>query len=227
MRDGNDMTEQLPIFPLRTVLFPGALLPLHIFEPRYQLMLSRWADNEPCFGVVLTKSGSEVGDQPDTHQIGTSALNMELVTSPDGRSNLLVKGARHFEIIESDWDESYMMATITWLDAKETGQVDNDWNNAVGHIRNLLDRYLEAHNQASGQHATLRELDDQPVVLAYAVASTLPLPVETRQRLLEATPPDRLLATLEEVVRHETSLLAMTGALASADGHPGSRFTSN
>src|SRR5690349_3310969 len=109
------MTERLPIFPLRTVLFPGALLPLHIFEPRYRLMLSHWADKEPCFGVVLTKTGSEVGDQLVIHAIGTSALNLEHVVSPDGRSSLLVKGGRRFQVIESDWDESYMMATVRWL----------------------------------------------------------------------------------------------------------------
>ena len=221
------MTERLPMFPLHTVLFPGELLPLHIFEPRYRLMLSRWGTKEPCFGVVLTRSGGEVGDRPKIHQIGTSAISLEQVSFPDGRSNLLVKGARRFQIRECDWDESYMMATIEWLDTEDQASIDTGLTSQVDHIQDLLALYLEAFNQATGQRATLRAFVEEPITFAYAVASMLPMPVEARQRLLEAAPPQELLARLEETVRRETALLIKTGAYAFLPGHPGSRFTSN
>lgn len=221
------MTERLPIFPLRTVLFPGDLLPLHIFEPRYRLMLSRCAEKDPCFGVVLMRSGSEVDDRPQTYEIGTSATNVELVSLPDGRSNLLVKGARRFEIIESDWDESYLVATIEWLDVEDSGRGQAELHDLVVQVQDLLGRYLGAYNQVTGRRASLREFDDEPTAFAYAVASSLPMPIEARQRLLEATPPGQLLSVLAETVRHETALLARTGAYAFLPGQPGSRFTSN
>jgi uncharacterized protein len=221
------MTERLPIFPLRTVLFPGDLLPLHIFEPRYRLMLSHCGEKDPCFGVVLTRSGSEVGDQPQIYAIGTSAVNVEQVALPDGRSNLLVKGARRFEVLASDWDASYMVATVRWLDAPDSGPAHADLNDAVGEVKDLLARYLDAYNQATGQRASLRHFHGDPVALAYAVASTLPMPVEARQRLLESTPPGELLSVLEETVRHETALLVKTRAYASLSDHPGTRFTIN
>jgi Lon protease-like protein len=215
------------MFPLRTVLFPGHLLPLHIFEPRYRLLVSRCAEQEPSFGVVLTKSGREVGDQPETYEIGTSAVNVEHVSLPDGRSNLLVKGARRFQILESDWDQSYMTATIEWLDGEDATDAGNGTHEVVGRIENLLVRYLDAHDRATGQQARLRDLGEDPTAVAYAVASALPIPIEVRQRLLEADPPDELLSLLEETIRHETALLVKTGVGAFLPGIPGARFTNN
>lgn len=221
------MTNRLPIFPLRTVLFPGDLLPLHIFEPRYRLMLSRRESVEPCFGVVLTTSGSEVGDRPSTHMTGTSAIKVEQVTQPDGRSNLLVKGDRRFQILESDWEADYMEATVRWLDEDPPIEGDTGLSTTVGRVQSVLNRYLEAYNRGAGQQARFRTFGDEPTAFAYSVASMFPMPIESRQRILEASPPHDLLATLEEIVRLETTLLEKTGAYASLPGHPGARFTSN
>ena len=221
------MTERLPIFPLRTVLFPGDLLPLHIFEPRYRLMLSHCAARDPAFGVVLTRRGSEVGDQPEIHHIGTSATVVEHVSLPDGRSSLLVKGVRRFHVLESDWDESYMLATIKWLDTYDSTDAGTGQQNAVSRIRELLDGYLNAYNNATGQRARFREFDVEPNAFAYGVASTLPMPLESRQQLLEAEPPDQLLSLLEDTLRHETSLIMKTGAFAFLPGQRGARFSSN
>ncbi|MDQ2652626.1 MAG: LON peptidase substrate-binding domain-containing protein [Chloroflexota bacterium] len=221
------MTERLPIFPLHAVLFPGDLLPLHIFEPRYRLMLSRCAADDPCFGVVLMKSGSEAGDQPEIHQTGTSATVVEKISVPDGRSNILIKGARRFKVLESDWDESYMMANITWCDTPNSTDAGPGLQDAVGRIHDLLDRYLNAYSQATGQSTRVRDFGKEPIASAYAIASTLPMPLETRQRLLEATEPDQLLSLLEDTLRHETALLTRTGAYATLPGQRGARFTSN
>ena len=221
------MTERLPVFPLHTVLFPGDLLPLHIFEPRYRLMLSQCVTRDPCFGVVLTKRGSEVGDRPEIHQTGTSATVVEQASLPDGRSNLLVKGVRRFQVLESDWDESYMVAAIRWCDAHDSTASGTGLQNEVTHIRDLLDRYLDAYNQVTGQRIKFRDFGDEPCAFAYRVASTLPMPLESRQRLLEVRPPDQLLSLLEKMVRYETSLLLKTGASAFLPGQHGARFSSN
>lgn len=221
------MSERLPTFPLRTVLFPGDLLPLHIFEPRYRLMLSHRAGIKPCFGVALTRSGSEVGDRPGIHDTGTSAIVVEHVKLPDGRSILLVKGGRRFQILESDWAESYMTATIAWLPVQDTPNSEGAQVGAVDRIRGLLNSYLDAYNRATGQQAGFRTVERDPTPFAYSVASALPMPLETRQRLLEAAPPQHLLSLLEATVRHETALLVKTGAYAFLPGNPGSRFTDN
>jgi hypothetical protein len=190
-------------------------------------MLARRAEQTPCFGVVLARSGSEVGEQPEIHDVGTSAINVEHVTLPDGRSNLVVKGARRFKVLQSDWDETYMVGTVKWLDTQDSPEAEPWMRDAVRRIHGHLARYLAEYNQALAREATLREFDEDPVTFAYAVASTLPMPLETRQRLLEATPPNPLLSLLEDTVRHETELLTKTGAYAFLPGHPGERFTSN
>ena len=69
--------QELPLFPLGTVLFPAAPLPLHIFEERYKRMMADRIDHDPIFGVVLTRIGSEVGDEPSTYSVGTSASTVE------------------------------------------------------------------------------------------------------------------------------------------------------
>jgi Lon protease-like protein len=190
-------------------------------------MLSRYAANDPCFGVVLTKSGSEVGDQPEIHKTGTSATVIEEISLPDGRRNILVKGARRFQVLESNWDERYMVATITWGDSHNSADSETGLQDAVSRIHELLHRYLNAYNQATGQSARFRDFGQEPIAFAYAVASTVPMPLESRQRLLEASSPDQLLSLLEVAVRHETVLLIKTGACASLPGLRGARFSSN
>ncbi|MFN8676584.1 MAG: LON peptidase substrate-binding domain-containing protein [Thermomicrobiales bacterium] len=221
------MTVHLPIFPLRAVLFPGDLMPLHVFEPRYRLMLSRCAGSDPAFGVVLTRSGGEVGDEAEIHETGTAARILEQVVLPDGRSNMLVRGTQRFRVLASDWNQSYMMATVEWCDAPGTSGASAELIDSVGEIRNLLNCYLSAYSQATGQPARFRDFGDDPVAFAWAVATTLPMPLESRQRVLEATPPHELLAVLAETVRHETALLIKTGAYAFLPGNPGARFSRN
>ncbi len=86
------MAELLPLFPLTTVLFPEMLLPLHIFEPRYRLLVRRCMDEDRPFGVVLIRSGQEVGATAEPHGIGTEAKIMAFSPLSDGRSYIVVRG---------------------------------------------------------------------------------------------------------------------------------------
>ena len=85
-------TGSLPLFPLGSVLFPGMLLPLHVFEPRYRLLLKRAVQNERPFGIVLIKSGAEVGGPAEPHRIGTTARVVGTTPLPGGRSFVIVRG---------------------------------------------------------------------------------------------------------------------------------------
>ena len=80
------MSETLPIFPLNTVLFPGAPLPLRIFEPRYREMLQACLEADRRFGVALIKSGQEVGESAEPYEIGTVA-RIEKVSDEGGRDS--------------------------------------------------------------------------------------------------------------------------------------------
>ena len=88
----------LPLFPLNCVLFPNELLPLHIFEERYKAMINNCLDGVPEFGVVLIKSGSEVGGQADPHLVGTVARIRQTQGLDDGRMMIVVVGKQRFHV---------------------------------------------------------------------------------------------------------------------------------
>jgi ATP-dependent Lon protease len=103
----------LPLFPLGTVLFPGAMLPLHIFEPRYRTLIediSARTDGFGEFGVVAIRAGLEVGAHgvESLYQIGCTAEVRRIQPYADGRFDILTRGARRFA-------QSAPSTTASWI----------------------------------------------------------------------------------------------------------------
>ncbi|MDL5156924.1 LON peptidase substrate-binding domain-containing protein [Actinomycetospora termitidis] len=112
--------ETLPLFPLGTVLLPGAPLPLHIFEPRYRQMtidLVTGAFPGKQFGVVAVREGWGPDDGMDgLHEVGCSAALREVRRLPDGRFDMLTQGDRRFRLLDIDATASpYLTATVEWV----------------------------------------------------------------------------------------------------------------
>ena len=106
------MDDVIPIFPLQTVLFPGMLLPLHIFEERYRQMVRDCMDGDDTFGVTLIRSGSEVGAPAVPHEIGTLARIVRLDPLEDGRFFLVALGEERFRIRELRTERPYLQASV-------------------------------------------------------------------------------------------------------------------
>lgn len=105
--------EKLPLFPLNLVLYPQMKLPLHIFEERYKHMVARCLENDEPFGVVLIRSGGEVGDEAEPYLIGTTARIHMVEQLDGGRLNLLVEGEERFRIRRLDTESHlYMLGTV-------------------------------------------------------------------------------------------------------------------
>ncbi len=94
------MAAQLGMFPLSTVLFPHAEIPLHIFEPRYRALAQDCLAGDSRFGIVLIERGSEVGGGDHRMAVGTRAVITKSVELSDGRWLLLVKGEGRIRILE-------------------------------------------------------------------------------------------------------------------------------
>jgi len=93
------------------------LLPLHIFEPRYRLLLKRCVEREETFGVVLIRSGGEVGATAEPRRVGTSARIVAATPLPDGRAFIVCQGERRFEIVTVDAErEPYLVGEVRYLD---------------------------------------------------------------------------------------------------------------
>lgn len=108
----------IPLFPLHVVLCPGVALPLHVFEPRYRLLVERSIDASSPFGVVLIRYGRDVGSSDLTLAgVGTFAEIRRAGRHPDGRFELLVVGTGRFELDSVDQDrEPYIVGSVTPLD---------------------------------------------------------------------------------------------------------------
>ncbi|MGH3828661.1 MAG: LON peptidase substrate-binding domain-containing protein, partial [Pseudonocardiaceae bacterium] len=110
------MVETVPLFPLGTVLLPGASLPLHIFEPRYrQLTVDLVTGAVPgrSFGVIALKQG--LGAVEQTHDIGCTAVLQEARRLPDGRFDIVSRGEKRFRLLDiDDTSAPYLVGRVEW-----------------------------------------------------------------------------------------------------------------
>jgi Lon protease-like protein len=216
------MSQRLPLFPLGMVLFPGLVLPLHVFEPRYRALvrhLMQLPDGTPReFGVVAIQRGweTETGATParptslTLHEIGCSAEMRQVTELPDDRFDIVTVGRRRFRIERVDADESpYLTAEVEWL-PEPTGHeeaADQLAPRVLAKFRQYLS-LMRTDDPDIGE-----QLPEDPTVLSHLVAATAALSVEDRQRLLAA--PDtasRLRAELRLLSR-ESGLLRQVRAV--------------
>lgn len=198
---------RLPLFPLQTVLFPGATIPLHIFEPRYREMVGRCLEHDDPFGVVLILEGEEVGGPAIPRRIGTEASIIACQKYRDGRYDLVAEGRRRFETLMIDRSRSYLRADVRFLE-EPMGLDADGLAEAVGKLFEGILESLELSGQAVVDE-TWRELD--ACALSYRVASALPVADEVRQELLEV--PD---ATSR--LRREAELLISAAKIGAEAG---------
>ncbi len=194
------------MFPLGSVLVPYAILPLHIFEPRYQVLMQRLDPEAPEFGVVLIDRGSEVGGSDRRSSLGTVARVIDSHELPDGRWVVLAIGVRRIEVIRWLEDDPYPRAEVDDLD-------DAPWEAA--HV-SLLGQAAQAVRRAvalrtelgeSGPPATFR-LSDDPAAAAWQLVALTPLGPADQQRLLSLADPGKRLTLLATMAGDAADMLA-------------------
>jgi uncharacterized protein len=203
------VSELLPLFPLGSVLFPGALMPLHIFEPRYRLLVRRCIERQRPFGIVLIKTGSEVGGGAEPYEVGTEAKIVAESLLPDGRSYIVTRGERRFAVEALIADaEPYLVGRVRYLD-------ETDGDRAADHAgvaREALGAYLLAvvavTDDSRGERALADELEGAPPTdLAYRIAGSLAVDAPQQQALLELETASARLAEETRILNRETELL--------------------
>jgi Lon protease-like protein len=184
------------------VLFPGAVLPLTVFEERYRQLVRERVD----FGVVLIKHGSEVGPgrAEDLHEIGTVATLQRIEALPDGRFSVLARGLERFRLRSLEHGRPYLMGRVEW--------VEDPPARARPRLVTLLERYLSAHGIAVTPQLA-PELGRRAVWLVGAVLQVEPA---RRQELLESGDPDMAEAMLTD----ELAKLAGIGRLGTFQPRP-------
>jgi uncharacterized protein len=203
------MAEPLPLFPLTTVLFPEMLLPLHIFEPRYRLLVRRCMDEDRPFGVVLIRSGPEVGAPAEPHAIGTEAKIMAFSPLSDGRSYIVVRGGRRFHVDSATADaEPYLVGRIRYLEEREGEEAPGRAAVAVEAYGQYIVAVMAVTDDARGERAIVDELATvSPREASYRIAASLAVDASERQRLLELSTDAERLDAEKNLLERETTLL--------------------
>ncbi|MEO8570659.1 MAG: LON peptidase substrate-binding domain-containing protein, partial [Chloroflexota bacterium] len=150
---------QIPLFPLHTVLCPGIVLPLHVFEERYRALTRHCLDTGAPFGVVLIREGSEVGAGATLALAAVGALVeiREAGRYPDGRYDLLAAATGRFSIDTVDpAREAYLIADVTPLD-EEVGDEARAERLAASAIRRFI-RYLELMRARDGETSEVLDI---------------------------------------------------------------------
>lgn len=212
------MAEPLPLFPLgHTVLFPGVVLPLHVFEERYRELVRSLVDlpegSRRRFGVVAIRQGWEVGEDAVSalHDVGCAAELRRVSRYPDGRYDIVTVGTERFRLLSVGRDsEPYLVGSVDWVPAEPPATGVAGLADAVG---TLFAEYVGAVAGLQGRSPDEADLPDDPAELAYAVAAAAVLTLEDRQALLEAeTTRARLRAELR-LLKRETTMVRRLQAL--------------
>ena len=175
---------ELPLFPLNVVLFPGMVLPLHIFEPRYRLMIRRCIEQGSLFGVVLVQPDSPQGEE-HPHQVGTLARIMTAERLDDGRFNLLTEGEKRFRILEERRDQPFLTALV-----EAFGDTQGEPEALEGLQRKAADlfrRYIRVMLAVAGREQLRLDLPGDAEGLSYLIGYCLDLSDAEKQELLELT----------------------------------------
>lgn len=197
---------ELPLFPLRTVLFPGMPLRLHIFEPRYRLMVRRCLQRDSTFGVALIAEGQEAdGPLPVPHDIGCLAKISYLEPLGDGRSNLLAIGGDRFQIHQIDRRGPYLTGRFERLELRppSQGQMEADCDA----LRSLFWGYLSLLAEFGSLQTDELTLPTEPLDLVYSISAVLQVPINEKQELLGVNDQSHLFDEVERLIRREIGLL--------------------
>jgi Lon protease-like protein len=214
------MTESLPLFPLGTVLYPGMVLPLHIFEDRYrQLIQDLLALPEPReFGVIAIREGRETGADGVTslHEIGCIAELRE-VAEPDDEGDdgfdIVTIGTERFRLGALDRSQPYLRGEVERLPEADAESGSLSVPAAHASFRNYLDALVEH----GGATVLIEDLPADPALLSYVIAAAMIIELPAHQALLAEPDAESRLAAERTLLARETAMLKATTTRPAPD----------
>lgn len=214
------MTTELPLFPLGSVLFPGVVLPLHIFEHRYRQLvrdLSALPEGAPRrFGVLAMKDGHEVGrgDVMALYDVGCTAEIDSIVEYEDGRFDITTTGVHRFRLEAFDDEGPYARGEVELLDEVAGPEADV----LAPGLTALFRKYQGALSELRGvQVGSIPELPEDPTVLSYLIGAATVLDTYEKQRLLTTESTVERLRAEAKILRRETGILKNLPSLPAVD----------
>ncbi|MEU4654188.1 LON peptidase substrate-binding domain-containing protein [Streptomyces sp. NPDC023723] len=235
-------TVRLPLFPLNSVLFPGLVLPLNVFEERYRAMmreLLKTPDEEPRrFAVVAIRDGHEVapslpglpdptavpergaaaGFGPDPvkalHKVGCVADAATIRERPGGTFEVLATGTTRVRLLSVDTSGPFLTAELEHLDEEPGDEAGALAEGVLRAFRQYQKRLAGARERSL---TTGADLPDEPGVVSYLVAAAMMLDTPTKQRLLQAPDTASRLRDELKLLRTETAVIRTLPSLPAAE----------
>jgi uncharacterized protein len=194
------LLEELPLFPLHTVLFPYAQLQLHVFEDRYREMVRSCVEFDRPFGIVLIRDGSEVGGPASPYMVGTAVRILKTIPYDDGRMDIHVEGERRFRIRELDEESHpYLIGRVEPVIEVEIEETDEN-RQLFGEAKEQFEQLIQKIFARQEFNVSVK-LPTDPVVLSFTIANMLHMENLAKQRLLETTDTLERVATLMPILQ--------------------------
>ena len=217
--------SELPLFPLPMVLFPGAPLPLHIFEPRYRQMLEDISATNSLFGLsYFDDADNEI---PAAGHIGCAAEVTEIQPMPDGRSNILTVGIIRFRVERYvELEREYLTAQVSFFE--DEPEDSEALRASAREVAATFTRIARSVRKINDERTNLPDISDtEPQRLSFLVAAAVELDMKTKQALLELRSTQERLDRLREIlalVVGNYEERARIHDLAKGNGHSGKKF---
>jgi Lon protease-like protein len=171
----------LALFPLDVVLFPGAPLPLHIFEPRYKEMIQECLEQKKPFGLIRANKESLA-------EVGCTAVILNVLKKyEDGRLDIAAEGKQRFEIMQVNQERSFLQGEVLFFDDEPSQIAQTDLHSVV-----------QLHRQLFGILGQESQVDSQLATVSFHLANELPVDLDFKQALLEMKSESERVSTLIE-----------------------------
>lgn len=218
------MSDELPMFPLNAVLFPGMTMELHVFEDRYRALVHHLLTipdrSQRLFGVVAIREGYEAGSLgvQSLHRVGCVAQMTTVVPADDGRFDIGIVGRERFHLQSVDTSLPYLVGTVeTMSDAGDPAARPGRTSEEAARTREAFGTYRATLSDLRGADVLDVELPKDPVYLSYTLAATCLLTLRERQALLETGSADERLAMLRAAMREEMRAMRAIPSLPATE----------
>jgi ATP-dependent Lon protease len=230
MSEASDIVSgvnELPLFPLSVVLFPGVPLPLHIFEPRYRQMLHDIRVGKNLFGLSYFDTSTSEKESPPVGSIGCVAKVTDTQTFPDGRSNILTVGVIRYRIeAYVERGDPYLVARVSYFeDEADDSEAVEESSRDVAEIFTRIARAVRIINDERAHLPNIA--DTEPERLSFLVAAAMEVDTDVKQELLELRLTSERLRRLRDILARAVSGYeerARVHELAKGNGHSGKRI---
>jgi Lon protease-like protein len=213
----------LPIFPLPVILLPGEIIPLHIFEPRYQKMIEDIQAGNKLFGLSYFEPPESGSPKPDAGHLGCAAEIREVRELPDGRSNIVIGGVIRYQMEEyADSDEPYFVGEVSFFE--DIAEEDEEKTAELGkEVSGLFTRVAAAAHKISGERSALPDLPDiDPQELSFLISAAFNFENEVKYELLETRSTTVRLEKLRGVLKKAVEKIEETAhihKISKTNGH--------